>query len=93
MTPLLKPVTRETSKLVSRRPVIVTLAPCGSESEALIGVRLKGTRGQYIARLSDIYRMCALWHGQKLSIAKKAARKAGIPWHRAKKQFDQANRL
>jgi hypothetical protein len=91
MTQLLKPVSRETSKLVSRRPVIVTLAP--GNGEALIGLRLKNTRTQYLLALSDVFRWAALHHGQKVALAKRAARKAGIPWRQAKRQFDAANRL
>jgi hypothetical protein len=93
MTTLTKPISRETAKVVSRRPVIVTLAPCGGQSEALIGFRLKGERTQYTMTVSDAYRLSALWFGQKLTAAKKAARKAGIPWRQAKRAFDQSNRL
>jgi hypothetical protein len=93
VTPLLKPISRETAKVVSRRPVIVTLAPCGSESEALIGFRLKGTRCTYLLALSDAYRMAAMVHGRKVALAKKEARRNGVPWRRAKRAFDQANRL
>jgi hypothetical protein len=93
MTPLFKPISRETSKIVSKRPVIVTLAPCGSESEALIGFRLKGTRCAYVLAVSDAYRMAALVHGRKVALAKKEARRNGEPWARAKKRFEAANRL
>src|SRR5437762_12136965 len=34
MTKLTKPIARETAKLYGRSPVIVTLAPAGSQSEA-----------------------------------------------------------
>ncbi len=90
VTKLTKPVARETSKLYGRRPVIVTIAPAGSQNEALIGLRLKGTRTQYVCALSDIYRMAAQWHGQKEAAAKRLARKNGVPWKSAKKDFDQA---
>lgn len=86
-TTLTKPVTRETSKTVSGRNVIVTLAPCGAQSEARIGLRLKGKRTQYVCALSDVYRMAALWHGQKEQAAKRAARKNGVSWRVAKKKF------
>jgi hypothetical protein len=90
MTKLTKPVQRETAKTYSARPVIVTLSPCGDD-EALIGLRLKGTRTQYTARLSDVYRLAALWHGQAEATAKRQARKLGVPWRTAKKQFEKGN--
>lgn len=90
-TKLTKPVSRETAKAYAGRNVIITIAPAGgSQAEALIGLRLKGKRTQYVCALSDLYRMAALWHGQKEAAAKRAARKAGIPWKRAKKTFSQS---
>ena len=89
MTLLLKPVSRVTAKHVGSRPVIVTLAPAGSQSEALIGLRLKGKRTQYVVALSDLYRMAALWHGQKESRAKREARRNGISWRVAKREFQR----
>jgi len=56
MTKLTKPVARETGKFYEARAVIVTLAPAGSQNEALVGLRLKGRRAQYVCALSDIYR-------------------------------------
>ena len=93
VTPLLKSVSRETAKRIQGREVIVTLAPCGSQAEALIGLRLKGKRTQYVCALSDIYRIAAMNHGLKESRAKKAARKMGIPWRNAKKQFAKENSI
>lgn len=93
MTKLTKSITRESGKLVGSRPVIVTLAPAGSQSEALIGLRLKGKRTQYVCALSDVYRMAALWHGQKEALAKRKARIAGISWRVAKKQFNADNSI
>lgn len=92
-TKLTKPVSRETDKTYNSRNVIVTLAPAGSQSEALIGLRLKGKRTQYVVALSDVYRNAALNHGLKEARAKKAARKFGIPWRTAKKQFIAENTL
>lgn len=93
-TKLNTPVSRETQKRYSGRPVIVTLAPAGgSQDEALIGLRLKGKRTQYVCALSDVYRMAALWHGQKEAAARRAARKMGIPWARAKREFDEKQKL
>ena len=91
MTKLTKPVSRETNKHVGKRSVIVTLAPAGSQNEALIGLRLKGTRTQYVCALSDIYRLAAQWHGQKEVAARRIARKTGVPWRLAKKEFQKTN--
>lgn len=93
MTKLEKPVSRVTNKKVSGRPVIVTLGPAGSQNEALIGLRLLGKRTQYVCALSDVYRMAALWHGQKETKAKKEARRLGIPWKQAKKEFAKKNKI
>lgn len=93
MTFLNKPVSRQTAKLYGTRPVIVTLAPAGGQSEALIGLRLKGKRTQYVCALSDVYRMAALWHGQKEAAAKRQARRDGIPWKHAKKKFTDQNMI
>jgi hypothetical protein len=93
MTKLLSPVTRETAKSIGSRPIILTIAPAGSQSEALIGLRLKGKRTQYVCALSDVYRVAALWHGQKESAARKAARKSGTPWKIAKRAFVASNSI
>lgn len=93
-TKLTKPVSRESVNVVKGRPIIVTLAPCGgSQTETRNGLRLKGKRTQYVSALSDIYRMAALWHGQKEAAAKRAARKSGISWRTAKKQFIKDNSI
>lgn len=92
-TKLTRPVRRETRKVYGSRNVIVTLAPAGSQSEALIGLRLKGKRTQYVCALSDVYRLAALWHGQKEAAAKREARRAGVPWRTAKKRFIAANTI
>lgn len=93
MTPLSKPVHRLTRKLDRNKPIIVTLAPCGSQDEALIGLRRKGERTQYVVTVSDVYRWAALAHGNKERIARVKARKEGTPWKIAKKQFNKANSL
>jgi hypothetical protein len=93
MTKLEKPVTRETAKRIGSRAVLITIAPAGSQSEALIGLRLKGKRTRYVVALSDLYRMAALWHGQKLAQAKRDARKAGIPWRSARRAFEAGHRI
>ena len=93
MTLLSAPVSRQTAKIINRRPVIITIAPCGSQSEARIGLRLKGERTQYVIALSDVYRLAALWTGQKMAAAKRAARKSGVSWKYAKKQFNKDNKI
>ena len=89
-TQLTKPVARVTAKRYNGRPVVVTIAPAGAQGEALIALRLLGKRTQYLVALSDVYRTAALWHGQKEALAKRQARKLGIPWKRAKKDFDKS---
>jgi hypothetical protein len=87
MTKLTKPVQRETAKFYKTKPVIVTLAPARGQDEALIGLRLKGERTQYVCTVSDIYRLAAMWHGQQEAAAKRDARKNGVPWAKARKAF------
>jgi len=93
MTHLTKPVHRITKKLDRNKAIIVTLAPAGSQDDARIGLRRKGERTTYIVMVSDVYRWAALAYGAKLRIAKAAARKAGIPWRRAKKKFNEENTI
>lgn len=93
MTKLLKSVTRETNKNYGSRNVIVTLAPAGNQSEALIGLRLKGRRTQYVVALSDVYRNAAMDFGRKEATARRAARKNGVPWRQARRQFILENSI
>ena len=92
-TKLSTPVSRETANKYHGRPVIVTLAPAGSLSETLLGLRLKGKRTQYVLTLSDCYRMAAMWHGNAEKAARRQARKNGVPWATAKKQFIQQHSI
>ena len=92
-TELTKPVSRLTNKHYGQRRVVITIAPAGNQNEALIGLRLAGQRAQYVVALSDLYRLAALWHGQKLAAAKRAAKKSGTPWRVARKQFIQQNTI
>ena len=93
MTILTKPVSRKTAKTVQGRAIVLTIAPCGSQPEARIGLRLAGRRTQYVCTLSDIFRVAALWHGQREAAAKRAARKNGIGWRVAKKTFQRENSI
>lgn len=93
MTKLFKPVSRETAKSYGGLPLIITLAPLGGQDEARIGFRLKGRRTQYVCRVSDLYRIAALWHGQKEGAAKRQARKEGESWRFAKRKFIAENSI
>lgn len=93
-TELTKPVTRVTRNTYRSKPVILTVAPAGgSQTETLLELRLKGERTGYVVAVSDIYRLAALWHGQKEAKAKRQARKLGIPWRDARKEFIRALRV
>lgn len=91
MTKLNKRLFRETNKSVGRVPVVLGLKPGTDKREDLVGLKLKGTRTWYVATVSDLYRVLALWHGQKESNARRVARKEGVPWRRARKQFAALN--
>lgn len=92
-TRLTKPVHRVTNKRIRKKPVVITLGPGTDSRDDLIGLRLLGERTQYVVTVSDLYRVAAMWHGQKEAIAKRAARKSGIPWSRAKKDFIKNNTI
>ena len=92
-TRLTKPVHRLTNKKIGKHHVVITLGPGTDKRDDLIGLRLLGRRVQYVVTLSDLYRIAAMWHGQKELAAKKAARKAGIPWRQAKKDFIRNNTI
>lgn len=91
--PLTKPVSRETKKHYQGLPVILTIAPAGAQDEALIGLRLKGKRTEYILALSDAYRYAALAYGNRVKAAKREARRLGVSWRQAKKKFDAQNKI
>lgn len=93
MTSLTKPLHRLCNKTVSGKRIVFTLAPGSDHRDDLIGLRLIGERTQYVTTVADIYRMAALWHGQKEAMARRAARKSGTPWRKAKKEFLRANQI
>jgi hypothetical protein len=93
MTRLQKTVWRETAATYQGREVQIGLAPLGSQPDGMLALKLKGRRTQFLLRVSDVFRMGALWHGNKERQAKAAARKAGIPWKRAKRDFDKENKI
>lgn len=47
----------------------------------------------HVVALSDLYRMAALWHGGKEAQAKRAARRNGVSWRVARKQFIKENSI
>jgi len=93
MTKLKTKVTRETTKLIGSRPIILSIAPAGSQNETLLGLRLKGKRTQYVVALSRLYTYAAMWHAEKEKAARRKARNNGIAWRIAKKQFNQENTI
>ena len=93
MTKLSTKVCRETANEYQHRPIIVSLCPLGAQKDRLLGFRLKGTRTTYIASVAAIFRIAALGYAQREAAAKRAARKAGIPWKTARKQFLAANSI
>jgi hypothetical protein len=93
MTKLTKPVHRVSNKRVGKRFVVITIAPGTEKREDMIGLRLLGERTQYVVALSDVYRLAAMWHGQKEAIARRDARKHGVPWRKAKKEFIKSNHV
>jgi hypothetical protein len=76
-----------------KKPIVLTLVPGNDTREELIAFRLKGTRETMLARVADLYRMAALWHGAKMHQARREARKAGEPWRMARKRFLKANQI
>lgn len=95
MTTLLKPVSRVTARNFKhyKRPLAITLIPGTETRDDLIAFRLKGTRAAIPARVVDLYTMAALWYGQKMATAKRQARKDGVPWAKARKQFLRDNKI
>jgi hypothetical protein len=91
-TKLIKQVHRETAFCYRNKPVIITLAPCGG-NDAFIAFRLKHQRLQYLVTVSDVYRMAAFAHGNKERLARMKARKEGVPWSKARKQFLNDNSI
>lgn len=91
-TKLTKPVQRETSNTYRGRPIILTIAP-GPTGETILGMRRKGERTEYLMLLSDAYRISAMRHGTAEKAAKKSARRAGIPWKQAKREFLRGRRI
>lgn len=88
MTPLTYVVERVTpGDFASHRaPLAVALVP-RPDNNPLLVMRLKGRRTGLVVTLADVYRVAALWHGQKEKRARCEARKNGVPWRRARKQF------
>lgn len=95
MTPLSKAIHRVTLQpfMHYRQQIVITLIPGHGVRDDMIAMRLKGTRCPMLARVADVYRVIALWHGNKERIAKAKARKEGIPWRKAKRDFIKSNSI
>lgn len=87
MTRLEKEISRQTQKEVRGKPIVITLIPGTDKREPMIALRLKGERLEYRGTLSDLYRVLALWHGNAERNARREAKKNGVPWRTARKQF------
>lgn len=93
MTRLTKPVSRVTAKQSKGRPIVVTIAPLQDQSDALIGLRMLGTRSEYVIPVSAVWVYAAMRHGQRETAARKTARKNQIPWRKARLQFIKENSI
>lgn len=91
MTKLTKPVHRVTSKTIQGRALVLTIAPSGAGD--LIGIRQVRSKIQYVVKLDDLYRVAALWYGQKEAAARREARRNGVSWRVARKAFVRANSI
>lgn len=91
MTKLTKPVHRVSNKSVRGRALVLTIAPSGAGD--LIGIRQVRSKIQYVVKLDDLYRVAALWYGQKEAAAKREARRNGVSWRVARKAFVRANSI
>jgi|GEM_PF-2945698 hypothetical protein len=69
------------------KPLVMLLVPL-RDGNTLLVLRLKGQRVGYVVHLADVYRLAALWHGNKERQARAVARKNGVPWRIARKQFN-----
>lgn len=68
------------------QPLAIHLVP-SKEGNPLLILRLKGRRAGYVVTLADVYRVAAMWHGNKEKAARTEARRNQIPWRIAKKKF------
>lgn len=90
MTRLTKPIARVLTKDHGhyKKPIVITLLPGTDTRDDLVAMHLKGSRCKYVGRVDDLFRVLALWHASKVANAKRAARKAGIPWRQARKEIE-----
>lgn len=87
MTSLTKKISRLSNHRVQGRRIVVSLVPGTEKRHDLIALRQHGRRTQYLVPIADIYRMGAFIYGRLYSNAKREARRNGVPWRTAKKQF------
>lgn len=93
MTPLTKKVTRLSNHRVQGRRIVVSIVPGTEKRHDMVGLRQHGKQTQYLVPVADIYRWGALIYANRMKAAKSVARKAGIPWRTAKKQFVRDNQV
>lgn len=90
---LTKPLTRETPNIYQQRAVMFTAVPLPSQRQTVFVFRLKGKQVQYARNLSEIYHDAAASYARKEKAAKSQARRDGIPWRKARKQFIRDNTI
>jgi hypothetical protein len=97
MTELTKPIKRETPATVfeksQSRNIIVSIEPAG-RSEAVIGVRLKGTRQTYRVGINSVYNLAVQHYVNRIEkLAKRLHKEEKVPLRtaraRARKQIDK----
>jgi hypothetical protein len=93
MTQLTKKVSRLSNHRVQGRRIAVTLVPGTEKRHDLVALRQHGRQTQYLVPVADIYRWGALIYANKVKAAKAEARRNGIPWRQAKKQFARDNNV
>lgn len=93
MTSLTKKLSRLSNHRVQGRRVVVSLVPGTEKRHDLVAVRQHGRQTQYLVPVADIYRWGALIYANRVRAAKAEARRAGVPWFKAKKQFVRDNRI
>ncbi len=93
MTQLTKKFSRLSKHRVQGRRIVVSLVPGTETRHDLVALRQHGRQTQYLVPVADIYRWGALIYANKVKAAKAEARRNGIPWRQAKKQFARDNNV
>ena len=87
MTTLHKPVTRVANRPLHGRRIVCTLHPGTTKRSDMLLLRPIGARVPYVVALETVYQIAAAAHAQAEQAAKRKARKDGIPWRIARRQF------